>query len=124
MKYAYILNADESIVKHEDYDNFDAASVAHKYGPDKAQRIIPVVKLDDPTISDPLTERFGARIVTVEADRVTWQRGIEAISQEEQDDAAERQTIKGWHQRFKDGTATNLQAQRAIARLIKETYGD
>ena len=63
--------------------------MSHKFGPDKEKRIIPVVKLDDPTI-DALTERHGPVEIIVEATRVTKQRTVVAISQDEQANTASR----------------------------------
>ena len=82
---------------------------------------------------DPLTHRLGAvtgPVVDLVAETSTYTRPAIPITQEELDaivtqeeDNAEREVLKNWYQTFKDGNATNLQAQKAIAWLIKQTAG-
>ena len=126
-KYAHIQNSDDSILKVVDYDNFDAAAVAHKFGADKAVRIIPVVVLADPTISDPATERLGPYQNTVQATEVQRQRTVVAIPQEEQDAKTELDQIKAVANDIRDGVGTATQRlqrlERAVFRILKDQYG-
>ena len=81
--YAHILNADDSIIKEVKYDNFDAAAVSHKFGPDKAVRIVPVEKLANEVVADPITHRLGPQVTTVEPTRVTKQHTVVALNTDE-----------------------------------------
>jgi hypothetical protein len=81
--YAHILNADDSIIKEVKYDNFDAAAVAHKFGPDNAVRIVPVEKLANEVVADPITQRLGPQVTTVEPTRVTKQQTVVALTSDE-----------------------------------------
>ena len=127
MTYAHILNADNSIIKTAKYDNFDAAAVAHKFGADKEVRIVPVEKLADPTIANPLTERYGAINTVVEPTRVTKQRTVVAIPQEEQDAATELTAIKAVALDLKNGVGTAAEriarCERVLFRMLKDQYG-
>ena len=123
MRYAEILNADDSIIKEKNYDSFDADAVSHKFGPDKEKRIIPVVKLDDPTIDDTATHQFGPVVVVVEATRVTKQRTVVAIPQEQLDRMATDETLKSWIPTFAAKNATNNQVQRVLEELLKRSVG-
>lgn len=83
-KFSKILNADDSIVETRNFKpEFDPATVAHKFGPDKSHRLIPHVSLDAPTI-DPVTQRLQ-ETRTVLADRVEHSFAIVDKSQEEID---------------------------------------
>ena len=127
-RYAKILNADDSIVAEKNYDNFDAAAVAHKFGPAHEFRIVPVVKLADSVITDPLTERLGAVVTVVEATRVTKQRPLATIPQEQQDEATELVAIKAVALDLKNGVGTAAQrltrCERVLFRMLKDQYGN
>ena len=127
-KYAYVKNSDDSVFKIVDYDQFDASKVAHKFGPGKEYRIVPVVRLADPPISNPATTRLGPVATSVESDRVTRQRTVVAIPQAEQDAASEIAQIKAVALDLKNGVGTSAQriqrVERAVYRLLKEIYGD
>tara|TARA_R110000803_G_scaffold25615_4_gene61183 strand:+ start:915 stop:1424 length:510 start_codon:yes stop_codon:yes gene_type:complete len=86
MTYAHILNADDSIIKEVKHDNFDAAAVAHKFGADKAVRIVPVEKLANEVVADPIKQRLGPQVTTVEPTRVTKQQTVIALTSEERID--------------------------------------
>ena len=127
--YAHVLNSgpqdETAIIKYIKYDNFDEAEVAHKFGPLPLPiRIIPVVRLTDPTISDPATERLGNMLTTVEPTQVTRVQQIVAIPQEEQDAVTEREQAKAAYDSLMDDTATATQVKRILARLLKDQYGD
>ena len=128
MTYAHILNADNSIIKEVKYDNFDASAVAHKFGPDKAVRIIPVERLADPAIADASTQRLAGQATVVEATRVTKQRTVETIPQEELDSATELAAIKAVALDLKNGTGTAAErltrVERVLFRMLKDQYGN
>ena len=86
MTYAHILNADNSIIKEVNYENFDAGAVAHKFGPDHTTRIVPVVILDDEVVADYGTQRLGTEVTIVELTQVTKQRTTVALNTDERID--------------------------------------
>ena len=102
--------------------------MSHKFGPDKEKRIIPVVKLDDPGISDPSAERLGPIETVVEATRVTKQRTIATIPQEEIDNKTELNAIKAVAQDLKNGAGTATKrlerVERVLFRMLKDQYGN
>lgn len=124
--YAEIDNATETIIKSRRYDNFDPAAVAHKFGPlPLPTRIIPIVKGVDDVITNPLTQEL-AREEVITATEVTRRRAIVAMSQEDQDDAAEIEAIKAAASLIRDHSGTNAErlnrVETALFRLIKDKY--
>lgn len=130
-KYAYIKNAEganpDEFIKAVDYDNFDAAAVAHKFGLAHAVRIIPIVRLTDPTISDTSAETYGGMNRVIESTRVTRQRSIVAIPQDERDERTELLAIKAVALDLKNGVGTAGQrlarCERVLFRILKDQYG-
>lgn len=82
---------------------------------------------------DPTTEKlsdWSEPVLDAVAGTATYSRVAIPLTQEELDskaaaeaDSAEAQLLRTAYQTFKSGTATNAQAQRAIAWLIKQTAG-
>jgi hypothetical protein len=142
-RYAKILNADGSIVEERRMENFDAAAVAHKFGPDKEFRIVPIERLADPTGFDPATHRLSGQTETVELTRVTRIRNVEAIPQAELDDNADLTQVKagiatlnGLVTEIQNGTGESIAVRaarmegaiiklcKATIRLAKDRYGE
>lgn len=123
MRYAKVQNSTNSIVGEKKYDSFDAAAVAHKFGPDKEFRIIPIVRLDDPVIDTPETHRYGPQVETVKDTVVERVRSVIPIPQEELDAKAELDLWKNRHDMFDSGSATNAQVQKYIAFQIRKDLG-
>lgn len=127
-KYAHILNADDTIIKTVQYDNFDAAKVSHKFGPDKTVRIVPVEALPTPEIFDTSIERYGATVTVVEPTRVTKQRTVEAIPQEVIDDRGDLAAVKAVALDLKNGVGTAgerlARVEKVLFRMMKDQYGN
>jgi hypothetical protein len=141
--YAKILNADNSIDEERRMENFDAAAVAHKFGPDKEYRIIPIERLADPVGFDPATHRLSGQTEVVEPTRVTRVRNVVAIPQAELDDNAELDqvktgiaTLQSAITAIQNGTGdaigvkasrmenTIIKLCRAVIRMAKDQYGE
>ena len=82
---------------------------------------------------DPAIEKLSGLAhagVDVADETSTYARTVVTLTQAELDakaeeaaETAERDQLRTWYQTFKDGNATNLQAQKAIAWLIKQNAG-
>ena len=81
--WANVRNDDDFIITVKSRDNFDPATVDHKFGPTFAERIIPIETLP-PEAYDPDIEILG-RVETVEATRVTRQLKKRAMTTQEQE---------------------------------------
>ena len=123
MKYALIENNAVTEVRNM-ASNFVAADVAHKFD-------LRVVNIQPTPDYDAATHKTGDWDYTINADSVDAVRSVVALSQAELDANAdnalneqEREQAKALYQALKAGTATNNQAQRVLAYLLKNTVGD
>jgi hypothetical protein len=127
-KYAHVRNEDDTIIKTVQYDNFDAVKVAHKFGPDKTARIVPVENLPDPEIVDASIEQYGPTTTVVEATRVTKQRTVEPIPQGVIDDRDELAAVKAVALDLKNGVGTAAErltrVEKVLSRMLRDQYGD
>lgn len=124
-KFAFVKNSDDSIDRIVNYDTFDAAAVAHKFGAGKEFRVVPVVKDSLPSF-DPATHRLGPEQTAVEAKRVRKFRVAEAIPAKDLSEESDRKAIKALVADLSDGSGTAAQrikrCERVLIRLIRESF--
>ena len=116
-RVAWVRNSDDAIIKRVSYsDDWDAADVAHKFGPDKDIRIIPI-NVDPIPVHDDRTQA----VVTVEAvlpGEVRFTRSLRPLTQDELDDVDLRSRIPAIKAKLEAGNDLTQQQLRKVLLFI------
>ncbi len=125
-RYARI-EANEVVEVRNMPDNFIPAEVAHKFD-------WRIVELQPDPAFNPATQKLEGWDYVISQFKVTAQKVLVALSQEQQDaytqrqaDQAERAQAKALYQALKNGTGTQgerlLRVEKVLARLLRDAYG-